>query len=131
MTLIVRLIIGLVGLFNVAVGLMFLLNPARMGPEFALSPLGSQGLATMRADFSAFFLVGGLFALLGAIRTDPSPLKVPLLLLAIALFGRTLSLILDGTAPTAYPPMLVEAVMIALLLLGQWVFARARQSKAR
>lgn len=126
MTLAMRLIIGLVGLFNAAIGLMFLVNPAKMAADFFLSPVGSQGLATVRADMPAFFLVGGLFALLGALRTDPAPLKVPLLLLAIALFGRTVSLIADGTAPTAYPPMIVEAVMIVLLLVGQRVFARAR-----
>ena len=126
MTLAMRLIIGLVGLFNAALGLMFLINPARMAADFSLTPLGSQGLATLRADMPAFFLVGGLFALLGALRTDPSPLRVPILLLAIALFGRTISLIADGTAPTAYPPMIVEAVMILLLLAGQRVFVRAR-----
>ncbi|PZU50233.1 MAG: hypothetical protein DI568_03670 [Sphingomonas sp.] len=126
MTLAMRLIIGLVGLFNAALGLMFLVNPAKMAADFSLSPIGTQGLATVRADMPAFFLVGGLFALLGALRTDPSPLKVPILLLAIALFGRTVSLIADGTAPTAYPPMIAEAVMIVLLLVGQRVFARAR-----
>ena len=64
MTLAVRLIIGLVGLFNAALGLMFLVNPAKMAADFSLSPIGTQGLATVRADMPAFFLVGGLFALL-------------------------------------------------------------------
>lgn len=125
MTFMMRLIVGLLGLFLAGMGLMFLINPAEMAADFALTPVGSQGLASLRADFTAFFLVGGLFALLGAWRTDPAPLKVPILLLAVALFGRTVSLVLDGAGPMAWPPMVAEAVMIAILLLGQRVFARA------
>ena len=125
MTFVMRLIVGLLGLFLAGMGLMFLINPAEMAADFALTPVGSQGLASLRADFTAFFLVGGLFALLGAWRTDPAPLKVPILLLAVALFGRTVSLVLDGAGPMAWPPMVAEAVMIAILLLGQRAFARA------
>ena len=78
-----------------------------------------------RRGFAKLGGAGGLFALLGAWRVDPSPLKVPILLLAVALFGRTVSLVLDGAGPMAWPPMISEAVMIAILLLGQRAFARA------
>jgi hypothetical protein len=125
MRLIFRLLIGLVGLFNVGMGLAFLTRPAEMAADFFLTPVGSQGLATIRADFTAFFLVGGLFALLGAWRADPGPLKVPAALLAIALFGRTLSLVLDGVAATAFPPMIAEGVMILILVGGMQAFRRA------
>jgi hypothetical protein len=47
-----------------------------------------------------------------------------LLLLAIAIIGRTISLALDGAVPTAYPPMIAEAVMIVALLLARRSFAR-------
>ena len=125
MRMIFRLLVGLVGLFNVGMGLAFLLRPAQMAANFFLTPHGSQGLATLRADFTAFFLVGGLFALLGALRADPAPLKVPVLLLSIALFGRTLSLVLDGFAPTAFPPMIAEAVMVLILVGAMQAFRRA------
>ncbi|MCG2840458.1 DUF4345 family protein [Sandaracinobacter sp. RS1-74] len=119
-----QLLIGLVGLFNVGMGVAFLLRPAEMAAKFFLTPHGSQGLASIRADFSAFFLVGGLFALLGAVRADPAPLRVPALLLSIALLGRTVSLVLDGVAATAFQPMLAEAVMILILVGGMQAFRR-------
>ena len=125
MRMIFRLLVGLVGLFNIGMGLAFLLRPAQMAADFYLTPIGSQGLATIRADFTAFFLVGGLFALLGAWRADPAPLKVPALLLSIALFGRTLSLVLDGVQPTAFPPMIAEAVMVLILVGAMQAFRRA------
>lgn len=124
MTGVMRVVIGVIGLFNIAIGLGFLLNPAQLAGQFFLSPLGSQGLATLRADFPGFFITGGAFALIGAVKKDGNALAVPLLLLAIAIVGRIVSLALDGTAPTAYPPMIVEAVMIAALLLGRRSFAR-------
>ncbi|WP_310473742.1 DUF4345 family protein [Sandarakinorhabdus sp.] len=121
---VMRVVIGLIGVFNIAIGLGFLLNPAQLAGQFFLSPLGSQGLATLRADFPGFFITGGVFALIGALKKNGDALAVPLLLLTIAIVGRAVSLALDGASPTAYPPMVAEAVMIAALLLARRSFAR-------
>jgi hypothetical protein len=124
MTKALRIAVGLGGLLFILIGLAFLIAPAAMGEQFYITAVGSQGLATIRADMTGFFVVGGLFAALGAWKQDPEPLKVPLLLLAIALFGRTVSLIFDGVGPTAFPPMIVEAVFIGLIVAAQREFAR-------
>lgn len=124
MTGLLRILVGAIALFNIAIGLMFLANPAGAAVGFFLTPVGSQGLATLRADFPGFFITGGVFALIGAVRGHGQPLQVPLLLLAIALAGRCVSLALDGVAATAYPPMLAEAIMIATLLLARTRFNR-------
>ena len=76
-----QILVGMVGLLNFLIGLGFLFNPSKMATEFALSPLGTQGMATMRADFPAFFLTGAIFSLIGAWRADRTPLLVPLMLL--------------------------------------------------
>lgn len=122
----IRAAIALVGLFNLAIGLAFLAAPARLGARFFLLPASIQGLATMRADFTAFFVTGGAFALLGAWRGRPEPLSVPLLLLAIALFGRCVAIAIDGASPTAFEPMIAEAAMIAILLAGRRVLSTRR-----
>jgi hypothetical protein len=123
MTGVMRVVIGIIGVFNIAIGLGFLLRPEQLAGQFFLSPLGSQGLATLRADFPGFFITGGTFALIGALKKDGNALAVPLLLLAIAITGRMVSLAMDGTAATAYPPMIAEAVMIGALLLARRRFA--------
>jgi hypothetical protein len=117
-----RGVLGLAGLFNILIGLGFLFNPTKLAAQFALSPIGIQGLATARADFPAFFLTGGLFALAGAWRTDPKPLIVPLVLLGTALTGRFVSIALDGVVATTFPPMLIEAAMIAAIVLARRSF---------
>ena len=126
MRTVIRVAIALVGLFNLAVGLAFLIAPARLGAKFFLLPAGIQGLATMRADFTAFFMTGGAFALYGAWRGRAEPLTVPLLLLAIALIGRCIGIAVDGASPTAHEPMIAEAAMIAILLAGRRILSTQR-----
>lgn len=120
-----RAVVALIGLFNIAIGLGFLFNPAGLAGQFFLIPDGGQGMATLRADFPGFFITGGAFALIGAVQKDARALLVPLMLLATALTGRCVSLLADGMAPTAFPPMVAEAVMIAILLLARRSWGRA------
>ena len=115
---ITRVLVGLVGLFNIVVGLGFLIQPAQAALSFFLMRLGTQGMATLRADFTSFFVTGGLFAVAAAWRGQRSLLLVPLALLSVALAGRAVSLLADGMPATAYPPMMIEALMISLLALG-------------
>lgn len=116
-----RVVVGAIALFNIAIGLGFLFNPAGLASQFFLIPDGGQGMATLRADFPGFFITGGVFALIGAVQKDGRALLVPMLLLAIALTGRAVSLLADGAAPTAFPPMVAEAVMITVLALARKV----------
>lgn len=126
MLTVTRMAVGAVALLNLVIGLLFLVRPEWMAAQFYVTPQGSQGLASIRADFTAFFLTAGLFALLGAQRLDPEPLKVPVLLFAIAFLGRTVSLIFDGVGPAAFQPMVAEAVMIGILLSAMCQFRESR-----
>jgi hypothetical protein len=114
-----RFAVGLVGLFNFLLGLGFLFQPVQLAARFALSPVGTQGLATIRADFPAFFLTGAVFALIGAWRADPRPLLVPLVLLSSALAGRFVSIAIDGVVSTTFPPMMAEALMIGIIVVAR------------
>jgi hypothetical protein len=117
--------IAFIGVAISLIGLGFLFLPLVFAPLFYIEPIGSQGLASIRADFGGFFIGGGVFALLGAWSQRARPLLVPMLLLGIALFGRFVSLIVDGIGPGAIPPMVAEAVMLAILFAGWRSFNRA------
>ena len=121
-----RLVIGLIGLFNIAIGLAFMIVPDKLGAAFFLEPIGVQGLATLRADFPGFFIGASVFALVGAWTGRTQALLVPILMLGLALFGRFVSIVIDGVTATTIPPMVVEAVMIAVLVLG-WSTSQSRQ----
>ncbi len=118
MNAVLRGLIGLVGLFNLILGLGFLFTPARTAAPFFLTADNIQGLATLRADFSGFFILAAACAFYGAWKQYAAPLLVPMALFSIAILGRSIGLVLDGVTSTAFTPMIVEAVMIAILLTG-------------
>jgi hypothetical protein len=124
-----RVLIGLVGIFNLVLGVGFLVEPTKLGNAFFLSPTGTLGLATLRGDFPGFFIGASLFAIYGACHVRADALLVPLVLLTIADAGRVISLIVDGAPSTAFPPMITEWIMIALLLTGYQVFGRAKLTR--
>ncbi len=99
MVFIARILAALAAIFGLVLGLGFLVDPVRFGTAFFLSPNGIPGLAVLRADMCAFFLTGGLLAAAAALRQNAALLIAPILLFAIAITGRTVSLIIDGVTP--------------------------------
>ena len=125
MILFARILAALAALFGIVLGLGFLVHPAQSGANFFLSPNGIPGLAVLRADMTAFFLIGGLLAAIGAWKQNPTYLVTPIMLFATAIIGRTVSLIVDGVTPGAFFPMLVEAALVAGLLFAHRIFSGA------
>jgi hypothetical protein len=111
-------LIFLAGMMNLFLGVSFLYDPAGMGQQFGVSPNGQLGLAVLRADFPAFFLVIGFCMLRGAWRRNGDVLLVPAALFAIAFCGRAVTALLDGTEPGFFQPMLFEAAQFVLLVVG-------------
>jgi hypothetical protein len=121
MRLILTALIFAQGLLFLVLGLQFLVMPLGVAPDFGLAPDGEQGLAVLRADFPAFFFVGGGAMIWGAWRRNGDLLLIPALLFGIALFGRCVSLAADGAYPEFWVPMLVEAVAVLLTLIASRV----------
>ena len=116
MRLILTGLIFLAGMFDLFLGLGFLLSPASSATTFNLAPLGNGGLAVLRADFTAFFCVAAFCMMWGAWRRNGDLLLVPAALFGTALLGRALSVVLDGTYPGFAVPMAVEAFHVVLLI---------------
>ncbi|GGD87373.1 hypothetical protein GCM10011515_03630 [Tsuneonella deserti] len=118
MRLILTALIFVEGLFFLVMGLGFLFMPASTVTSFHLSPDGAGGLAVLRADFPALFFVGGGAMIWGAWKRNGDLLLVPAAIFGVALFGRIVSVVADGTYPGFFPPMLVEALAVVLSLFG-------------
>ena len=106
------------GIVFTLVGLGFLFEPESTGAGFALVPNGAPGLAVLRADMTAFFVVGGVCMIWGAWKRNGELLLVPAALFGIAFTGRLASAIVDGATPGFWVPMLIEAATVAVNLLG-------------
>jgi Domain of unknown function (DUF4345) len=126
MRTVARVIVGVIALFNLAIGVGVVLAPAQLAAAFFVDPVGLQGLATIRADFGGFFIGAAVFALIGAWRADARLLTVPVTLLGIALAGRIVSLVADGRTPESLPPIAAEVVMLAVLLWAMRAFGARR-----
>ena len=65
------------GIVFTLIGLGFFFQPDSTGANFALLPDGVPGLAVMRADMTAFFVVGGGCLIWGAWKRNGELLLVP------------------------------------------------------
>lgn len=118
MRLILTALIFVGGLIYLVVGLTFLAMPQNLIGGFGLEPQGAAGLSTARADMTAFFVTAGLAMLYGAWKRSGEVLLVPAFLFGIALLGRTVSVFADGTYESYLGSMAVEALTLALCLVG-------------
>lgn len=109
------------GLLFVLLGIGFLLDPAANGADFALAPVGAEGLATIRADMTAFFVVAGGCMLWGAWKRNGDLLLVSSALFAIAFIGRAINAVAVGTYDDWWIPMSVEALAVVVTLVGSRV----------
>ena len=125
MIIVMRFVTAAVGLALLAAGLGFLITPQTRAEGFFILPVGSQGLATIRADIAGFFIAMGTFSLLGAWQKNVLWLRATFFMVALALFGRMISLLLDGRGPEALQPMIAEAVICILLLLASRSFTKS------
>lgn len=120
MKMIARGLVGLSGLLSVltALGLWFGMDRLLPNLGLTINDLGDGlvGRATVRADIAGMFGGMGLAMLIAAVRHSRAWTEVVLVFATCAITGRIISLVLDGAPSVVFPPILVEAVAIALLL---------------
>lgn len=121
MFVVLRALLLLGGIFYVAMGIGFLLNPVSSGADFGLAPQGTLGLASIRADMTAFFVVAGGCLIWGAWARKGDPMLVTAALMGIAIVGRMVTLASDGAHDGWWLPVIVEAVTVVLALFGSRV----------
>jgi len=116
---VLRALVGTIGVLALLVAARLWIGPETPAAALGLKADGLLGLATLRADVGGFFAAGGLFALAGAIRGEGRLLTPPAVLLGLALVGRLVTVAVDGYAAPMLPPMIIEAVLVAILLIAR------------
>ena len=116
---VLRALVGLIGVLALLVAARLWIGPEAPAAALGLKADGLLGLATLRADVGGFVAAGGLFALAGAIRGEGRLLTPPAVLLGLALTGRILTVAVDGYAAPMLPPMIIEFVLVAILLIAR------------
>ncbi len=106
------------GIVFTLIGLGFFFMPDTAGESFSLLPDGIAGVAVLRADMTAFFVVAGVCMIWGAWKRNGELLLVPAALFGVAFCGRLVTLVVDGASRQFWAWMLVEAAAVIVTLLG-------------
>ena len=114
-----RLLIGLFGALSLVQASRLWLSPHIAVGVLGLTDLNSTGLATARADLGGIFVAIGLLMLYGAARNNRAALTGGLVLVASAFAGRIFAAVTDGVTSAQYPPLVIEAILVTLLLFGR------------
>ncbi len=106
-------IIGLIALLGVG---QHWFDLDAVAAERGMQAIGDIGRANIRADVGGLFLGISALTLFAAIRQHQGAILAAALLLVATLFGRFVSIAIDGYSAPVAPPMMVEAILIAILL---------------
>ncbi len=120
-----RILVALAALFFLFMGVQFWFALDGVAQTFGLTPEGLTGRASIRADVGGLFIGGGLIMAHAAWRQCAMCAGAAATVVAVALVGRIVTILLDGLAPGAVPPMVVEAVIVAILLWARATWKRA------
>lgn len=118
MTLLARILVGLVAAFFLVWGLRFYFSPDAMAAAFSIAPSGVPGLSTVRGDLGGMFVAVGVLAAAGLRRGSHRLLYTAATIIGAVAFGRFVGFAFDGTPATSVVPFVAEVVFVAILLFG-------------
>jgi hypothetical protein len=124
MILVSRLLVGLIGLASLLAVWSHWFDIAMLAPERGIHAIDDIGRANIRADVGGLFLCIASFALIAAWQCSRTWLIVVFTLVGSALLGRFVSVAIDGFSARVGTPMLVEAIVIAVLGVAYWSWGK-------
>ncbi len=121
--ILLRIVVALFGALMLFVASQYVIDPEVPARTLGLVGEGTLGRASLRADLGAFFGTIGIFCLAAAALNKRRLMTAPVLLIAIALAGRILTVLLDGQSEGDLVPVGAEAVFLAVFLTGRFGLA--------
>ncbi|MEM7243634.1 MAG: DUF4345 family protein [Pseudomonadota bacterium] len=118
MELTLQILVGLAALMLSGLGVMSMFAPRRMVGNFAIEPIGNAGLNTIRSLIGGLFLASVAMLVFGLATGQTLGFLAVALLLGVVAFGRVVGIVTDGFDKAVMPPLLVEIVMIAILIVA-------------
>ena len=121
--MVARILSGIVGLFMFWTCLGWLMDPATAAAGLAMPLLEGMGGNTQIGDFTSFFFTAGLFACIGAYRSEHAWLYASISLLGSAAVFRSLAVVTHGSEPLTMA-IIFEIVMVAFLVISVYLMKK-------
>jgi hypothetical protein len=115
----VRWLVVLTGVALGLGGVAALIDPLLVASQLGLAASSNLGAATLRGDLFSFFGTAGGIAIYAAARRQRALLVIPMMMMGAALCGRVVSLGFVAFDSTMVPPMVAEAIMVAIFAAGR------------
>jgi hypothetical protein len=97
-------------------GVMSMFAPRRMVANFAVEPVGTAGLSTIRSVIGGLFLASVALLVAGLTTGQTLGYVAVAILMGAVAAGRVVGILADGFDKAVLPPLVVELVIIAILL---------------
>ena len=114
--MIARILSGIIGLYMLFTCVLWLLDPTSAADGLKMTILDGMGGNTQIGDFTSFFFTAGVFACIGAYRSEHAWLYASISLLGSAAVFRSLAVVAHGSVPFT-EAIVAEIVMTAVLVL--------------
>jgi hypothetical protein len=126
MVVTLKIVVGLIGLYLIAIAGMWMLMPETVSVQFGITLNGVQGLSTGRGDIGGMFLATGILCLLG-LRSHASAsvflYSGSIILGAIAL-GRLIGFVADELVAMTVVPFVVELGFVVAMCGLAYLYGR-------
>lgn len=123
MELTLQIFVGLATLMLLGLGTMSMFAPKRMVANFAIEPIGTAGLSTIRSVIGGLFLASVAMLTIGLATGQTLGFLAVAILLGVVAFGRIVGIVTDGFDKAVVPPLVVELVIISVLVSAHYQLA--------
>ena len=124
MELTLQILVGLATLMLMGLGTMSMFAPRRMVKNFAIEPVGTAGLSTIRSVIGGLFLASVAMLAFGLLTGQTLGYLAVALLMGVVAFGRVVGIVTDGYDKAVIPPLVVELVIISVLVAAHTGFGQ-------
>ena len=129
MQIAIKVVVGLMALLFLFMGVNLMFDPVGGAPGFSLTPLGADGLNTIRGDLGGMFVTAAVLLVLGIIQQKAQWFYAGAILMGVIAFGRLIGFVVDGgPSDVTMPAFIAELVFLAILTFAGMKTAPAAPS---
>lgn len=112
-----KVIPALIALLFLVMGVSFVFDPVASAAQVGVTPLGADGLNTIRGDLGGLFLSCAILLLLGIWRAEGAWLIAVAVLMLVIASGRLIGFVVDGSPGQATLTAFIFELVIAAGLI--------------